>query len=97
METLALVLSGHDHSYSRTGLIDTAKIENMFRQAINKLMIQKLEPFMGQKCTRSQKVNTQKLGEDTQLYQIIDINNENKISCLQATCYEPNLLIETNS
>ena len=40
-----LVLSGHDHSYSRTGLIDAEKLK-IFQQDISKPMIQKLGQFM---------------------------------------------------
>ena len=110
-----LVLSGHDHSYSRTGLIDTAKIENIptgYQQAYDpEIGTVHVVSVSGPKMYKITKGKyAKKLGEDTQLYQIIDINNENlrfraytatgKLYdefLLQKRIGKPNLLIETNS
>ena len=112
---LDLVLSGHDHSYSRTGLIDTAKIENIptgYQQAYDpEIGTVHVVSVSGPKMYKITKGKyAKKLGEDTQLYQIIDINNENlrfraytatgKLYdefLLQKRIGKPNLLIETNS
>ena len=110
-----LVLSGHDHSYSRTGLIDTAKIENIptgYQQAYDpEIGTVHVVSVSGPKMYKITKGKyAKKFGEDTQLYQIIDINNENlrfraytatgKLYdefLLQKRIGKPNLLIETNS
>ncbi len=110
-----LVLSGHDHSYSRTGLIDTAKIENIptgYQQAYDpEIGTVHVVSVSGPKMYKITKGKyAKKFAEDTQLYQIIDINNENlrfraytatgKLYdefLLQKRIGKPNLLIETNS
>ena len=110
-----LVLSGHDHSYSRTGLIDAEKIENIptgYQQAYDpEIGTVHVVSVSGPKMYKIGKGQfAKKIGENTQLYQIIDINNDNlrfraytatgKLYdefLLQKRKGKPNLLVETNS
>ena len=109
-----LVLSGHDHSYSRTGLIDTESIKNIptgYQQAYDpKIGTVYVVSVSGPKMYEITKgPYAKKLGENTQLYQIIDVNNDIlKFRAFTATgvLYDkfilqkrkgkPNILIETN-
>ena len=110
-----LVLSGHDHTYSRTGLIDAKKVENIptgYQQAYDpEIGTVHVVSVSGPKMYEITKGSyAKKLGENTQLYQIIDINKDNlRFRAYTATgeLYDefllkkrkdqPNLLIETNS
>ena len=109
-----LVLSGHDHSYSRTGLIDTENIKNIptgYQQAYDpKIGTVYVVSVSGPKMYEITKgPYAKKLGENTQLYQIIDVNSDIlKFRAFTATgeLYDefilqkqmgkPNLLIESN-
>ena len=109
-----LVLSGHDHSYSRTGVIDAKKIENIptgYQQAYDpEIGTVHVVSVSGPKMYEITKGKyAKKLGENTQLYQIIDINKDNlRFRAYTATgklydefllkkrIDQPNLLIETN-
>ena len=77
-----LVLSGHDHSYSRTGFIDTKSIKNVpagYKQAYDpKIGTVHVVSVSGPKLYEITKGKfAKKLGENTQLYQIIDIEKNN--------------------
>jgi len=107
-----LVLSGHDHTYSRTGLIDSKDIKNIptgYQQAYDpEIGTVHVVSVSGPKMYKITKGNyAKKLGEDTQLYQIIDIKkNELRFRAYDATgdlydeflikkqAGKPNLLIE---
>ena len=76
-----LVLSGHDHTYSRTGLIETKNIKNIptgYQQAYDpKIGTVHVVSVSGPKMYEITKGRyAKKLGENTQLYQIIDINKD---------------------
>ena len=78
-----LVLSGHDHTYSRTGLIDSKDIKNIptgYQQAYDpRIGTVHVVSVSGPKMYKITKGNyAKKLGENTQLYQIIDIK-DNKL------------------
>ena len=110
-----LVLSGHDHTYSRTGLIDAKKVENIptgYQQAYDpEIGTVHVVSVSGPKMYEITKgPYAKKFGENTQLYQIIDINKDDlRFRAYKATgeLYDefllkkrkdqPNLLIETNS
>ena len=110
-----LVLSGHDHTYSRTGLIETKNIKNIptgYQQAYDpKIGTVHVVSVSGPKMYEITKGRyAKKLGENTQLYQIIDINKDSlRFRSYTATgkLYDefllkkrsgkPNLLIESNS
>ena len=107
-----LVLSGHDHAYSRTGLVDSKDIKNIptgYQQAYDpKIGTVHVVSVSGPKMYKITKGNyAKKLGENTQLYQIIDIKeNELRFRAYDATgeLYDeflihkqvgkPNLLVE---
>ena len=107
-----LVLSGHDHAYSRTGLVDSKDIKNIptgYQQAYDpKIGTVHVVSVSGPKMYKITKGNyAKKLGENTQLYQIIDIKkNKLRFRAFDATgkLYDefliqkqegkPNLLIE---
>ena len=107
-----LVLSGHDHTYSRTGLVDLKGVKNIptgYQQAYDpKIGTVHVVSVSGPKMYKITKGNyAKKLGEDTQLYQIIDIKkNELRFRAYDATgdlydeflikkqAGKPNLLIE---
>ena len=77
-----LVLSGHDHSYSRTGFVDTKSIKNVpagYKQAYDpKIGTVHVVSVSGPKLYEITKGKfAKKLGENTQLYQIIDIEKNN--------------------
>ena len=77
-----LVLSGHDHAYSRTGLVDSKDIKNIptgYQQAYDpKIGTVHVVSVSGPKMYKITKGNyAKKLGENTQLYQIIDIKENN--------------------
>ena len=77
-----LVLSGHDHTYSRTGLIETKNIKNIptgYQQAYDpNIGTVHVVSVSGPKMYEITKGRyAKKLGENTQLYQIIDINENN--------------------
>ena len=77
-----LVLSGHDHSYSRTGFIETNNIKNIptgYQQAYDpNIGTVHVVSVSGPKMYEITKGRyAKKLGENTQLYQIIDINENN--------------------
>ena len=77
-----LVLSGHDHSYSRTGLVDITSIENVpagYKQAYDpEIGTVHVVSVSGPKLYEITKGKfAKKLGENTQLYQIIDIEKNN--------------------
>ena len=107
-----LVLSGHDHAYSRTGLVDSKDIKNIptgYQQAYDpKIGTVHVVSVSGPKMYKITKGNyAKKLGENTQLYQIIDIKeNELRFRAYDATgelydefliqkqAGKPNLLVE---
>ena len=77
-----LVLSGHDHSYSRTGFVDTKSIKNVpagYKQAYDpEIGTVHVVSVSGPKLYEITKGKfAKKLGENTQLYQIIDIKKNN--------------------
>ena len=77
-----LVLSGHDHSYSRTGFIDTKSIKNVpagYKQAYDpEIGTVHVVSVSGPKLYEITKGKfAKKFGENTQLYQIIDIEKNN--------------------
>ena len=107
-----LVLSGHDHTYSRTGLVDLKGVKNIptgYQQAYNpKIGTVHVVSVSGPKMYKITKGNyAKKLGENTQLYQIIDIK-ENELRfraydaigelydefLIQKQTGKPNLLVE---
>ena len=107
-----LVLSGHDHTYSRTGLVDSKDIKNIptgYQQAYDpEIGTVHVVSVSGPKMYKITKGSyAKKLGENTQLYQIIDIKkNKLRFRAFDATgkLYDefliqkqegkPNLLIE---
>ena len=73
-----LVLSGHDHTYSRTGLIDPKSIKNIptgYKQAYDpNIGTVHVVSVSGPKMYEITKgAYAKKFAENTQLYQIIDI------------------------
>ena len=77
-----LVLSGHDHTYSRTGIIETKNIKNIptgYQQAYDpNIGTVHVVSVSGPKMYEITKGRyAKKLGENTQLYQIIDVNGNN--------------------
>ena len=77
-----LVLSGHDHSYSRTGFVDTKSIKNVpagYKQAYDpEIGTVHVVSVSGPKLYEITKGKfAKKLGENTQLYQIVDIEKNN--------------------
>ena len=109
-----LVLSGHDHTYARTGLIESKNIKNIptgYQQAYDpKIGTVHVVSVSGPKMYEITKGSfAKKLEENTQLYQIINIDKNNlRFRAYTATgkLYDefllekrqgkPNLLIETN-
>ena len=109
-----LVLSGHDHTYSRTGLIDSKNIKNIptgYKQAYDpNIGTVHVVSVSGPKMYEITKgAYAKKFAENTQLYQIIDIEENNlRFRAYTATgkLYDefllkkrqgkPNLLIESN-
>ena len=107
-----LILSGHDHTYSRTGLVDTSNLKNVptgYQQAYDpKIGTVNVVSVSGPKLYEITKGKYAKtFAENTQLYQIIDIDGDNlRFRAFTATgkLYEefqlqkragkPNLLIE---
>ena len=107
-----LVLSGHDHTYARTGQVDSTDLKNVpsgYQQAYDpNIGTVHVVSVSGPKMYGISKGNyAKRVAEDTQLYQIIHINDKN----LQYEAYEatgklydkfnlekrdgmPNLLIE---
>ena len=77
-----LVLSGHDHTYSRTGLINSQEIKNIptgYQQAYDpEIGTVHVVSVSGPKMYKITKGKyAKKFGENTQLYQIIDIKENN--------------------
>ncbi len=77
-----LVLSGHDHAYSRTGLINSQEIKNIptgYQQAYDpKIGTVHVVSVSGPKMYKITKGKyAKKFIENTQLYQIIDIKKNN--------------------
>jgi hypothetical protein len=75
-----LVLSGHDHTYSRTGLVNLEGVKNIptgYQQAYDpEIGTVHVVSVSGPKMYKITKGNyAKKLGENTQLYQIIDISD----------------------
>ncbi len=109
-----LVLSGHDHTYARTGDINVDDLKNVpfgYQQAYDpEIGTVYVVSVSGPKMYQIGKGNyAKRTAEDTQLYQIIDINDrELKFRAYQATglLYDeftlrkrkgmPNLLIESS-
>jgi 3',5'-cyclic AMP phosphodiesterase CpdA len=107
-----LVLSGHDHTYARTGEVDSSELVNVpqgYKQAYDsKIGTVYVVSVSGPKMYKITKdAYAKRTAEDTQLYQIIDINNsELRYRAFKATGQlydqfklqkrkgEPNLLIE---
>jgi hypothetical protein len=107
-----LILSGHDHTYSRTGLVDTSNLKNVptgYQQAYDpKIGTVNVVSVSGPKLYEITKGKYAKtFAENTQLYQIIDIDGDNlRFRAFKATgdLYDefilqkrtdkPNLLIE---
>ena len=107
-----LILSGHDHTYSRTGLVDTSNLQNVptgYQQAYDpKIGTVNVVSVSGPKLYEITKGKYAKtFAENTQLYQIIDIDGDNlrfraftatgdlyDEFLLQKRTDEPNLLIE---
>ena len=84
-----LVLSGHDHSYARTGQVDTTNLKNVptgYQQAYDpKIGTVHVVSVSGPKMYGISKGNfAKRLAENTQLYQIIHIDDKN----LQYEAYE---------
>ena len=76
-----LILSGHDHTYSRTGLVDTKNLKNVptgYQQAYDpEIGTVNVVSVSGPKMYEITKGNYAKtFAENTQLYQIIDIDND---------------------
>jgi 3',5'-cyclic AMP phosphodiesterase CpdA len=108
-----LVLSGHDHTYARTGQIDTKGLVNVpsgYQQAYDpKIGTVYVVSVSGPKMYPITKGNyAKRVAENTQLYQIINIDGENlEYRAFEATgeLYDsftlqkrkgsPNLLVET--
>ena len=108
-----LVLSGHDHTYARTGEVDSSELVNVpegYEQAYDsKIGTVYVVSVSGPKMYKITKdAFAKRTAEDTQLYQIIDINNsELRFRAFKATgqLYDqfrlqkrkgkPNLLIES--
>lgn len=107
-----LVLSGHDHTYSRTGLVDLKGIKNIptgYQQAYDpEIGTVHVVSVSGPKMYKITKgAYAKKLGENTQLYQIVDIDG-NKLRfraydatgklydefLIQKQIGKPNLLVE---
>ena len=107
-----LVLSGHDHTYSRTGLVDLKGIKNIptgYQQAYDpEIGTVHVVSVSGPKMYKITKgAYAKKLGENTQLYQIVDIDG-NKLRfraydatgklydefLIQKQIGKPNLLLE---
>jgi 3',5'-cyclic AMP phosphodiesterase CpdA len=77
-----LILSGHDHTYSRTGLVDTKNLKNVptgYQQAYDpKIGTVNVVSVSGPKLYEITKGKYAKtFAENTQLYQIIDIDGNN--------------------
>jgi hypothetical protein len=107
-----LILSGHDHTYSRTGLVDTSNLQNVptgYQQAYDpKIGTVNVVSVSGPKLYEITKGKYAKtFAENTQLYQIIDIDGDNlrfraftatgdlyDEFLLQKRTDKPNLLIE---
>ena len=107
-----LVLSGHDHTYARTGEVDSSELVNVpqgYKQAYDsKIGTVYVVSVSGPKMYKITKdAYAKRTAEDTQLYQIIDINNsELRYRAFTATGQlydqfklqkrkgEPNLLVE---
>ena len=77
-----LILSGHDHAYSRTGLVDTKNLKNVpsgYQQAydpeIGTVNVVSVSGPKMYEITKGQYAKT--FGENKQLYQIIDIDGDN--------------------
>ena len=77
-----LILSGHDHTYSRTGLVDTKNLKNVptgYQQAydpeIGTVNVVSVSGPKMYEITKGQYAKT--FGENKQLYQIIDIDGDN--------------------
>jgi 3',5'-cyclic AMP phosphodiesterase CpdA len=84
-----LVLSGHDHSYARTGQVDITNLKNVptgYQQAYDpKIGTVHVVSVSGPKMYGISKGNyAKRLAENTQLYQIIHIDDKN----LQYEAYE---------
>ena len=77
-----LVLSGHDHTYARTGQIDTENLENVpsgYQQAYDPdIGTVYVVSVSGPKMYSITKGNyAKRVAENTQLYQIINIDDKN--------------------
>jgi 3',5'-cyclic AMP phosphodiesterase CpdA len=75
-----LVLSGHDHTYARTGEVDSSELVNVpegYEQAYDsKIGTVYVVSVSGPKMYKITKdAYAKRTAEDTQLYQIIDVNN----------------------
>ena len=84
-----LVLSGHDHTYARTGQVDSANLKNVptgYQQAYDpNIGTVHVVSVSGPKMYGISKGNyAKRVGEDTQLYQIIHVNDKS----LQYEAYE---------
>ncbi len=107
-----LVLSGHDHTYARTGQVDTGNLKNVpsgYQQAYDpEIGTVHVVSVSGPKMYGISKGNyAKRVAENTQLYQVIYINDKNlEYKAYEATgkLYDkftlekrnglPNLLIE---
>lgn len=107
-----LVLSGHDHTYARTGQVDTSDLANVptgYQQAYDpKIGTVYVVSVSGPKMYEITKGDyAKRVAENTQLYQIIDIDDKNlryraftatgelyDTFTLQKRSGQPNLLIE---
>ncbi len=107
-----LVLSGHDHTYARTGKIDTRGLENVpegYQHAYDPMIgTVHVVSVSGPKMYKITKgAYAKRLAEDTQLYQIIDIDHSTlRYRAFKATgelydefrlkkrAGQPNLLVE---
>tara|TARA_B100000927_G_scaffold278228_1_gene260697 strand:- start:3345 stop:4901 length:1557 start_codon:yes stop_codon:yes gene_type:complete len=76
-----LILSGHDHTYSRTGLVETKNLKNVptgYQQAydpeIGTVNVVSVSGPKMYEITKGKYAKT--FGENMQLYQIIDIDND---------------------
>jgi len=77
-----LVLSGHDHTYARTGDVDSVDLKNIpegYEQAYDpEIGTVHVVSVSGPKMYKITKGDyAKRSAEDTQLYQIIDIDNNN--------------------
>jgi 3',5'-cyclic AMP phosphodiesterase CpdA len=84
-----LVLSGHDHTYARTGQVDSANLKNVptgYQQAYDpNIGTVHVVSVSGPKMYGISKGNyAKRVGEDTQLYQIIHVDDKS----LQYEAYE---------